>query len=71
MGRSAKFTKRPSKDQKAASKIAKNSSKPIAAPAPKREAKKEDVEEVEGKVKKRTSMRAKVDKVSLDQIETL
>lgn len=62
MGRSAKFTKRPSKEQKAASKIAKSSNKPL--PPPKKEPKKEDIEEGEGKVKKRTSMRAKVDKAS-------
>jgi hypothetical protein len=63
MGRSAKFTKRPSKEQKAASKIAKSSNKPLPPP-PKKEAKKEEAEEGEGKVKKRTSMRAKVDKAS-------
>ena len=64
MGRSAKFTKRPSKEQKAVSKIAKTSNKPLPPPAPKRK-EVEEVEEVGGKVKKRTSMRAKVDKVSL------
>ena len=61
MGRSAKFTKRPSKEQKAASKMARDSRKPLSPPP----AKKEVEEEPEGKAKKRQSMRAKVDKVSL------
>ncbi|WVW78232.1 hypothetical protein I302_100185 [Kwoniella bestiolae CBS 10118] len=63
MGRSAKFTKRPSKEAKARSKIAQANSKPVPpprSPSPTPQAQGEE----EGKSKKkRKLMRAKVDKV--------
>lgn len=65
MGRSAKFTKRPSKQAKAASKTAKEARKPLPPAPPPAPAEEKDGEGGEGKgPKKRRMMRAKVDKVS-------
>lgn len=63
MGRSAKFAKRPTKKEKAVSKTAKDSRKPLPPPPPPRQA--EEHEEGEGSKgpKKRRMMRAKVDQV--------
>ena len=63
MGRSAKFAKRPTKKEKVASKTSKEARKPLPPPPPPRE------ERTEGDgpkgMKKRRTMRAKVDQVSV------
>ncbi|WWC68134.1 uncharacterized protein I206_102057 [Kwoniella pini CBS 10737] len=64
MGRSAKFTKRPSKDAKARSKIAQQNAKPLPpprSPSPSTYVGGEQGDGQKGK-KKRKLMRAKVDK---------
>ena len=61
MGRSAKVAKRPTKKQKAASKIARAASKPLPPPPPR--AVKDDGDAGLSGPKKRKMMRAKVDKV--------
>lgn len=62
MGRSAKFMKRPTLKQKAASKIAKAAGRPLSPP-PVKERVVEAVEEGAVKYKKRKLMRAKAEKV--------
>ncbi|WWD00800.1 hypothetical protein V866_007736 [Kwoniella sp. B9012] len=65
MGRSAKFTKRPSKEAKARSKIAQANAKPLPPPrSPSPPPQTEAGGDVEKGKKKRKLMRAKVDKVS-------
>ena len=68
MGRSAKVTKRPTKREKAASKIVKANSKLLPPPPPPAKKVVIDDEEDGGKksVKKRKMMREKVDKVGPD-----
>ncbi|WVQ69473.1 uncharacterized protein L199_007691 [Kwoniella botswanensis] len=63
MGRSAKFTKRPSKEAKARSKIAQANAKPLPPPrSPSPPPQTEAGGDVEKGKKKRKLMRAKVDK---------
>lgn len=65
MGRSAKVFKKPTKKEKAVSKITKAASKPLPPPPPPPEpVVKEQPETTASKAKKRRLMRAKVEKVS-------
>jgi hypothetical protein len=64
MGRSAKVVKRPTRKEKAASKVAKANAKPL--PPPPRPVRAEVEKDEEGRVRKRKTMRAKIDKVSAE-----
>lgn len=66
MGRSAKVAKRPTKKEKVASKTSKESRKPLPPPPPPRVIVEKDEGDGPKGMKKRRTMRAKVDQVSLD-----